>query len=223
MKKFVLLTAAVISLMGCSVPVEMETEPTEELNIENAGIRDLLKIIQDNPSSLGFREALDKYFIMTNSDDYSHVPFHKSLDIRILENDSVILYGSRYHLDSVRLKCFEYLTFQGPWKEHKSIEHKFESHLSSENLYYTRGLIHISVEGDPIMYDNVQAVLIEVSKAIDDYKENLGNVWFEKESEELAERESYLIDSLVGIRLQVLRFPYGYPDGGMIDERTKKY
>jgi hypothetical protein len=211
MKELTIFIATGLLLIGCSETREQQTLPEKDLNVENASIADCLEIIQGNPKSHVFQQALDHYLLLTESDDYHHVPFTKSLGLRILSNDSVILYGQYCPIDSVRFKCFDYLTFEGPWKSYKSIEEQLFSPFNADTLYFSKGLFDISVAGEPISNDQVQPVFIEISKAIDDYKGYLGSAWFEKLAEDLSYEEDSLIDRTIGTRIQVFHFPDGFP------------
>ena len=211
MKAYSIIFATVLLLIGCSEAIEQQTLSPNDLDIENASIADCLEIIQDSPKSDVFQKALDRYLLLTTSNNYCHVLFRKSLGVHILSEDSVILDGLYCPLDSVRFKCCDYLTTEGPWKGHRSKDIGLLSPSNLDSLYFSKGLLDVVIAGDSIAYGPVQTVFIEISKAINDYKEYLGLEWFDKQTNDLSYEEDSLIGRAIGLRIQVFHFPNGFP------------
>jgi hypothetical protein len=210
MKEIAFHLAVLVFAMGCTHTAQKNEKSPEPIRLQSATLSEVVTHIQENPSSKQFKQALDRYIFLSDSMDYTGIPLTGSLDIRILENDSVELHGSIYQADLVKNQCYDYLTFDGHWKNNRRMSVTARTTLSTDTLYYSKGLFNIALVGDSLPYQDIQYVVFQISEAISEYKDYLGSNWFGKEFNQLNEKQAHLIDSLVGVRIQIFHFQEEY-------------
>ena len=205
MKKHFPYLILILLTFSCK-PKSSKESITSKPIIESNDFWEYAEFLQNNPTTAYFKEAFSRYLFLKDSTRYSGVCAKNNLDISPENGDSVLLYGLIYPIDSIRRKCFQYLTITNFWKNYTSFQKEFVNPDNNEIKYYSRGRFDITVYGDTISYDNLQTTVIEVVKGINDYKRFLSNEWYNKAIENIDRQQKSTIDSIVGLRIDFFHF-----------------
>jgi len=204
MKIFIAIFFGTISFFGCSDNSNSKPEPPL---LESDTYWDYSKFIQENPNSVHFEEALQKYLFLRDCTMFI-MGRHNDLEIVTNINDSVYLDGLIFPLDSVKIKCYQYLTKQGYWKDYYGLTQESINPFTNKTITISEGGFDIEVISDSTPYSHSQKTVIEVVKAIEKYKNYCSLEWFKKDLSLISQDEKTFLDSLLGYRLEFMNFDY---------------
>lgn len=206
MKRIANYIALALFAFGCNPKNSVEVIQEKNL-IHSNNYLDYAKFIQENPNTDFFKEAHSKYLFLKDSIKPELICDLGCLEISPSVEDSIFISGYLFPLEKLRENCFKYLTFTKPWGEYSILrKHEFINPYNGDTSFYSSGRFDIVVYDNEFTYTELQSIVIEICKGIDDYKLHLSKQWYGKDYEQLNEEKKSTLNRIIGLRLKFFHF-----------------
>lgn len=207
LKLFMILILAV----QCKNVEEVDLQVIDWLETKNSrNYVDYATYIQKHPNTENFSKALSEYFFLRDSMADFGGCYRFNASISVTYSEKVLFDDELKSLDSLRFYTFQYLK-NGKPNISSSLKTDIQIPESKLRDSISTGRFDIVIYDKPFPIEKLKIALMEIRNGIDDYKEYLSKLWFQKPYYELTKQKRIGIDKLNDKRL--LFFDFSYMNG----------